>query len=135
MAEQTSQPRTLFEKIWEDHVVADQGDGIYLLHVDRHMVHEMTSSRAFANLARAGRKVKNPEMTFAAVDHIVATTPNRGDDTNPAGQPFIQMLRKSCADQGLECGTAADGCGQKIPSCGVCAAGQLCISGKCRQVS
>ncbi len=93
--------RTLFDKIWDDHVVAEQGEGIHLLHVDRHMVHEMTSSRAFANLARAGRRVKNPELTFAAVDHIVATTPNRTDDTNPAGRPFIQMLRKSCADQGI----------------------------------
>ncbi len=101
MADPNAGPRTLFEKLWDDHVVADQGDGIFLLHVDRHMVHEMTSSRAFANLAKAGRKVKNPDMTFAAVDHIVATTPNRGDDTNPAGEPFIKMLRKSCADQGI----------------------------------
>src|SRR5688572_29693670 len=86
--------RTLFDKIWDDHVVADQGDGIYLLHVDRHMIHEMTSARAFANLNRAGRQVKNPKLTFAAVDHIVATTPNRTDDTNPAGRPFIRMLRQ-----------------------------------------
>ena len=46
-------PRTLFDKIWDDHVVADQGDGIFLLHVDRHMVHEVTSSRAFDELSAA----------------------------------------------------------------------------------
>ncbi len=94
-------PRTLFEKIWDEHVVADLGGGAFLLHVDRHLVHEVTSYRGFEGLRRRGIRVRNPELTFAVVDHIVATAPERGDDTNPAGLPFIRMLRRNCDEFGV----------------------------------
>ena len=90
--------RTLFDKIWDDHLVADLGNGAFLLHVDRHLGHEMTSYRAFDALRRRGIRVRNPELTFAVVDHVVATSPNRTDGTNPAGRPFIQMWRQNCGD-------------------------------------
>ncbi len=93
--------RTLFDKIWDDHVVADLGNGAFLLHVDRHLVHEMTSYRAFDALRRRGIAVRNPELTFAVVDHVVATSLDRADDTNPAGQPFIRMWRQNCDEFGI----------------------------------
>ena len=82
---------TVIDRIWRDHVVCRLDDGPDLLHVDRHLVHEMTSWRAFDGLRRRGIRVHSPELTFAVVDHIVATAPGRKDDTNPAGLPFIQM--------------------------------------------
>jgi 3-isopropylmalate/(R)-2-methylmalate dehydratase large subunit len=94
-------PRSLFQKIWDDHVVADLGNGAYLLHVDRHLVHEVTSYRAFDGLRRRGIRVRNPELTFAVVDHIVATDPDRRDDTNPAGLPFIRRWRRNCEEFGI----------------------------------
>jgi 3-isopropylmalate/(R)-2-methylmalate dehydratase large subunit len=100
---------TLFDKIWDEHVVADLGGGAQLLHVDRHLVHEMTSARAFDNLRRRERQVRSPELTFAVVDHIVATSPGRGDGSNPAGRPFIEMLRRNCADFGIRLFDIDDG--------------------------
>ena len=94
-------PRTLLDKIWDEHVVADLGNGAFLLHVDRHLVHEMTSYRAFDGLRRRGIPVRSPELTFAVVDHIVATSPDRADDTNPAGLPFIRMWRRNCEEFGV----------------------------------
>jgi 3-isopropylmalate/(R)-2-methylmalate dehydratase large subunit len=94
-------PRTLLDRIWDDHVVADLGNGAVLIHVDRHLVHEVTSYRGFDGLRRRGIPVRSPELTFAVVDHIVATSPDRGDDTNPAGLPFIRMWRRNCEEFGV----------------------------------
>ena len=58
-------PRTLFDKIWDAHVVADNGDGTALLYIDRHLVHEVTSPQAFEGLRQAGRTVRRPELTLA----------------------------------------------------------------------
>ena len=94
-------PRTLFDKIWDDHVVADLGSGAFLLHVDRHMVHEVTSKHAFERMRQRGLALRNPELTFAVVDHIVATAPDRKAGRNPVGQSFIDAWRKNCADFGI----------------------------------
>ena len=93
--------RTLVDKIWDDHLIRPLDDGADLLHVDRHMVHEMTSHRAFDSLRRRGIGVHSPGLTFAAVDHIVATSPGRTEATNPAGLPFIQMWRRNCEEFGI----------------------------------
>ena len=69
-----STPRTLFDKIWESHVVDTQEDGTCLIYIDRHLVHEVTSPQAFEGLAAAGRKVRRPELTLAVADHNVPTT-------------------------------------------------------------
>ena len=72
-------PRTLFEKVWDAHVVHQHADGSALLYVDLHLVHEVTSPQAFAGLRQAGRQVRRPELTLATVDHNVPT----GDRTAP----------------------------------------------------
>ena len=63
--------RTLYDKIWDDHVVDMQPDGTGLLYIDRHLVHEVTSPQAFEGLRMAGRKVRQPQKTLAVVDHNV----------------------------------------------------------------
>lgn len=72
-----SAPRTLYDKIWDDHLVDEQPDGTCLLYIDRHLVHEVTSPQAFEGLRMTGRKVRAPEKTLAVVDHNVPTSPDR----------------------------------------------------------
>ena len=69
--------RTLFEKIWDDHLVETDADGTSLIYIDRHLVHEVTSPQAFEGLRQTGRKVRRPEATLAVVDHNVPTDPDR----------------------------------------------------------
>src|SRR3712207_7527131 len=66
-----AKPRTLYDKIWDDHVVDVQPDGTALLYIDRHLVHEVTSPQAFEGLRMTGRRVRAPEKTLAVVDHNV----------------------------------------------------------------
>ena len=66
--------RTLYDKIWDDHVAHQADDGTCLLYIDRHLVHEVTSPQAFEGLRMTGRKVRAPEKTLAVVDHNVPTT-------------------------------------------------------------
>jgi 3-isopropylmalate/(R)-2-methylmalate dehydratase large subunit len=70
-------PKTLYDKIWESHIVHRQDDGTCLIYIDRHLVHEVTSPQAFEGLRAAGRKVRRPEATLAVADHNVPTTPDR----------------------------------------------------------
>jgi 3-isopropylmalate/(R)-2-methylmalate dehydratase large subunit len=93
--------RTLFEKLWDAHVVADLGADRALIHIDRHILHDVTSPQAFSGLALAGRAVANPELTFATADHIVSTDPGRGDATVPGGAEMIRALRDSAAQHGI----------------------------------
>ena len=67
-------PRTLFDKIWQNHLVATQEDGTCLIYIDLHLVHEVTSPQAFEGLRAAGRRVRSPERTLAVADHNVPTT-------------------------------------------------------------
>ena len=69
-----AKPTTLYDKIWNDHLVDEQPDGTCLLYIDRHLVHEVTSPQAFEGLRAAGRKVHAPEKTLAVVDHNVPTS-------------------------------------------------------------
>jgi 3-isopropylmalate/(R)-2-methylmalate dehydratase large subunit len=92
-------PKTLFEKIWERHVVAEPPGEPALLYVDLHLVHEVTSPQAFEGLRLAGRKVRRPELTVATMDHNVPT----GDDTpvDPVSQQQLDALRDNCAEFGV----------------------------------
>ena len=72
-----AKPRTLFDKIWDNHVVQRDGDGTCLLYIDRHLVHEVTSAQAFDGLRLAGRKVRRTDATLAVADHNVPTTSDR----------------------------------------------------------
>ena len=73
----TAQPRTLYEKIWDAHVVETRDDGTSLIYIDRHLVHEVTSPQAFEALRLAGRKVRRPDLTLAVPDHNLPTTARR----------------------------------------------------------
>ncbi len=67
-------PRTLFDKIWDNHVIAPQGEGTYLIYIDLHLIHEVTTPQAFEGLKLAGRKVRRPDATMAVADHNIPTT-------------------------------------------------------------
>ena len=73
-------PRTLYQKIWDDHVVNQQEDGTCLLYIDRHLVHEGTSPQAFEALRLTGRSVRRPDLTLAVPDHNLPTTPRLAPD-------------------------------------------------------
>ncbi|MFL6733342.1 MAG: 3-isopropylmalate dehydratase large subunit [Sphingomicrobium sp.] len=75
-----SKPRTLYEKIWDAHVVERRADGTCLIYIDRHLVHEVTSPQAFEGLRVAGRTVRRPDLTLAVADHNLPTTPRVGAD-------------------------------------------------------
>jgi 3-isopropylmalate/(R)-2-methylmalate dehydratase large subunit len=93
-------PKTLLDKIWEQHVVAAFG-GTDLLYIDLHLVHEVTSPQAFAGLQAAGRSVRRADRTFATVDHNVPTDPGRKNIADPLAATQIEALRKNCAHFGI----------------------------------
>ena len=92
--------KTLFEKIWDRHVVATLKDGSVLLYIDRQLVHEVTSAQAFEGLRLAGRKVRRPNLTFATMDHNIPT-----DDPNvimdPISKASVDALETNCAEFGV----------------------------------
>src|SRR5579872_2147928 len=93
--------KTLFEKIWEQHVIRQNADGRTLLYIDLHLVHEVTSPQAFEGLRLAGLPLRRPERTVATVDHNVPTTPNRASITDPIAAQQVETLRKNCRDFGV----------------------------------
>src|SRR5918911_193320 len=90
--DEMAKPRTLYDKIWDDHVVDCQPDGTCLLYIDRHLVHEVTSPQAFEGLRHTGRKVRRPELTFATVDHNIPTDADRLNVADPLSLQQIQTL-------------------------------------------
>jgi 3-isopropylmalate/(R)-2-methylmalate dehydratase large subunit len=94
-------PRTLFDKIWESHLAHRQDDGVCLLYVDRHLVHEVTSPQAFEGLRLAGRKVHRPQATLAVADHNVPTTDRSRGIEEPESRIQVETLEKNCADFGV----------------------------------
>ena len=95
-------PRTLYDKIFDAHVVDRQPDGTCLLYIDRHLVHEVTSPQAFEGLRMTGRKVRAPEKTIAVPDHNVPTTADRVHGIeNPEGRIQVAELDKNARDFGL----------------------------------
>jgi 3-isopropylmalate/(R)-2-methylmalate dehydratase large subunit len=94
--------RTLFEKIWDAHVVDQQPDGTCLLYIDRHLVHEVTSPQAFEGLRVAGRKVRRPDLTLAVPDHNVPTTDRRLGIADPVSRLQVETLERNCREFGIE---------------------------------
>jgi len=92
--------KTLFEKIWERHVVAALPDGQTLLYIDRHLVHEVTSPQAFEGLRLSGRRVRRPELTIATMDHNVPTD-DRGVIRDPISKAQIDALAANCRQFGI----------------------------------
>ena len=102
-------PRTLYDKIWDDHVVETQDDGTCLLYIDRHLVHEVTSPQAFEGLRATGRKVRAPQKTLAVVDHNIATTPDRKFGIkDEESRTQVEALAQNAAEFGIEYYDAAD---------------------------
>jgi 3-isopropylmalate/(R)-2-methylmalate dehydratase large subunit len=95
-------PRTLYDKIWDDHVVDLQPDGTALLYVDRHLVHEVTSPQAFEGLRIANRRVRAPEKTLAVVDHNVPTTDRRFGIADPESALQVETLAENARHFGIE---------------------------------
>jgi 3-isopropylmalate/(R)-2-methylmalate dehydratase large subunit len=94
--------RTLFEKIWNQHRIADLGDGAELVLIDRILLHERTGGVALQSLAAAGRQVSDPEQVFATMDHVVDTRPGRTDATTmPTGTAFITATRRAARAAGI----------------------------------
>ncbi|MBF0306301.1 MAG: 3-isopropylmalate dehydratase large subunit [Alphaproteobacteria bacterium] len=96
-----AKPRTLFEKIWDAHLVDVQEDGTCLLYIDRHLVHEVTSPQAFEGLKVAGRKVRRPELVLAVADHNVPTTDRSKGIADPESRIQVETLEANCRDFGV----------------------------------
>jgi 3-isopropylmalate/(R)-2-methylmalate dehydratase large subunit len=103
----TGRPRTLYEKIWDAHVVERRADGTCLIYIDRHLVHEVTSPQAFEGLRAAGRQVRRPDLTLAVADHNLPTTARRGPDgkplpiADPRSAEQLAALEANVAEQGI----------------------------------
>jgi 3-isopropylmalate/(R)-2-methylmalate dehydratase large subunit len=95
-------PRTLFEKVWDSHVVHQGPDGPALLYVDLHLVHEVTSPQAFEGLRLAGRRVRRPELTVATVDHNVPTGDRRLPIADRTAALQLQALERNAREFGVE---------------------------------
>src|SRR5579871_3605704 len=99
----STEPKTLFEKVWEQHVVVEPKGEPTLLYIDLQLVHEVTSPQAFEGLRLAGRKVRRPDRTVATVDHNVPTTiEGRLNIIDQIAATQISTLRQNCADFGIE---------------------------------
>ncbi len=97
----TSRPRTILEKIWDDHLVHAEEGKQAILYIDLHLVHEVTSPQAFEGLRLAGRKVRRPERTVATVDHNVPTTDRSLPIADPISKKQIDTLRRNCEEFGI----------------------------------
>ena len=94
--------RTLYDKIWDDHLVHEADDGTCLLYIDRHLVHEVTSPQAFEGLRLTGRKVRHPERTLAVVDHNVPTTDRSHGIAEMESRIQVETLAKNAKDFGVK---------------------------------
>jgi 3-isopropylmalate/(R)-2-methylmalate dehydratase large subunit len=97
----TERPRTLFDKIWDSHVVERLPDGTCILYIDRHLVHEVTSPQAFEGLRMAGRKVRRPDATIAVADHNVPTSDRSVPIAEEESRIQVETLERNVADFGV----------------------------------
>src|ERR671916_1538078 len=99
-------PRTLFEKIWDAHIVVPGREGMpAVLGIDLHLIHEVTSPQAFTQLRERGLKVRRPDQTLATMDHSTPTTPRNAQGIipvlDPLGRAQLAQLEQNCADFGI----------------------------------
>jgi 3-isopropylmalate/(R)-2-methylmalate dehydratase large subunit len=136
-------PHTLFDKIWQSHLVARRADGRELIYIDRHIMHDLHAPHALAQLEKQKRPVRRPDLNFATMDHTPATKPGRDDTTNPEGTPFLRATRAGTArhairlfdlgdpDQGIshvvapELGMVLPGATHAVPDSHACTVGGL----------
>lgn len=98
-----SQPRTIIEKLWDSHVVAERPGAPSLIYIDLHLVHEVTSPQAFAGLRARGLKVRRPDLTIATVDHSIPTTPRSLPIVDTIAATQVDQLEKNCREFGIPC--------------------------------
>src|ERR1700744_4284410 len=96
-----STPRTLYDKIWDEHVLETTG-ALSLIYIDRHLVHEVTSPQAFEGLRLSGRKGRAPHKTLAVVDHNIQTTDRRGGIEDPESRQQVEELARNAREFGIE---------------------------------
>ena len=96
-----AEPRTLFDKIWQSHLVEREADGTCILYIDRHLVHEVTSPQAFEGLRAAGRKVRRPDATIAVADHNVPTTDRKAGISDEESRLQVETLEANCKAFGI----------------------------------
>ena len=94
--------KTLYDKIWDAHLVASPPGETPVLYIDRHLVHEVTSPQAFEGLRMTGRKVRRPELTLAVADHNVPTKDRDQGITEPESRLQVETLEKNARDFGVE---------------------------------
>ncbi len=94
--------KTLYDKIWDDHLVYTQDDGTSLLYVDRHLVHEVTSPQAFEGLRNSNRKVRQPNLTLAVADHNVPTSDRSKGISDEESKLQVETLEKNCDEFGIK---------------------------------
>src|SRR6059058_2222393 len=97
-----SKPTTLYDKIWNDHLVHEANDGTCLIYIDRHLVHEVTSPQAFEGLRNTGRKVRAPEKTLAVVDHNIPTTDRSKPNPDPESIEQMRVMAENAREFGIE---------------------------------
>jgi 3-isopropylmalate/(R)-2-methylmalate dehydratase large subunit len=98
----SSAPKTLYDKIWESHLVHETPGESSVLYIDRHIIHEVTSAQAFEGLRESGRKARRPELALAVADHNVPTTDRRNGITEPESRLSVQTLEQNVREQGIE---------------------------------
>ncbi|HET9560030.1 MAG TPA: aconitase family protein, partial [Actinomycetota bacterium] len=94
-------PRTLLDKVWDRHVVAEPPGLPAVLYVDLHLVHEVTSPQAFAGLAARGLKVRRPDLTLATADHSVPTSDRSLPIVDELARAQVERLERNCAEHGI----------------------------------
>lgn len=98
-----SKPRTIIQKVWDNHVVAQQEGAPALLYIDLHLVHEVTSPQAFDGLRQRGLKVRQPSRTIATTDHSIPTTPRSLPIVDPIAATQVEKLESNCREFGIPC--------------------------------
>ena len=94
--------QTIYDKIWNEHLVHEQKDGTSLLFVDRHLIHEVTSPQAFEGLRTSNRKVRQPKLTLAVADHNVPTTDRSKGISDEDSRIQVETLEKNCKEFGIK---------------------------------
>src|SRR4029078_13135474 len=94
--------KTLYDKIWDSHLVHEAPGEASVIYIDRHLVHEVTSAQAFGGLRESHRKVRRPELTLAVADHNVPTTDRKHGIADPESAPSVEALEKSAREFGIE---------------------------------
>lgn len=93
--------KTLFDKVWDAHEITRLAGGVSLLHVDRHLIHDLEAGPDLARLHDRGIPVRRPDLTYATPDHAISSAPGRTTDTNPAGGELLRDMRQRCAAAGI----------------------------------